>query len=290
MTLYWSAFEFSFSLDTARLLPYLAAIQACKSAASTRIVPPQWQQSALPQALEVDLRTAATLADGSINAIQIRKYESLMTNSSPAHRWVKERFAPGSAPMSLDDIFHIHRRVTQETGIRYDFVGTMRTGTTEVITGKREAGKHVGAPAFTVPRLMEQYIRFINSGAMTSMPPAIHALVGHFFLTTIHPFTDGNGRVARLVTAAILFQRGYGGHGFYAIWHHFYANEVKYHRLLLEQQQLPCPDLTEFVAFGLEGLTTELQGINRFLRLKLQRNVRRDRWLKKHRFAAQPAA
>ena len=38
---------------------------------------------------------------------------------------------------------------------------------------------------------------------------AVRAILGHFFLTWIHPFTDGNGRMARFVMNAMLTTGGY---------------------------------------------------------------------------------
>jgi Fic family protein len=126
-----------------------------------------------------------------------------------------------------------------------------------------------------LPRLMADYIQFINSASLTSMPAAIHALVAHFFFTTIHPFEDGSGRVSRLVAAGILFRRGYRGHGFYALSNHFYENQERYHSLVYQTQQTPVFDLTRFVAFGMEGLALELRGINSFIRVKLNRAAER---------------
>jgi hypothetical protein len=51
-----------------------------------------------------------------------------------------------------------------------------------------------------------------------------------------------------LVSAAILFQRGYNGHGFYALSNYFYQNDIKYHSLLHQCWQQPLPfNLTAFV-------------------------------------------
>jgi hypothetical protein len=78
--------------------------------------------------------------------------------------------------------------------------------------------------------------------------------------------------VSRLIAAGILFQRGYNGHGFYALSNYFYQNDIKYHTLLHQCWQQPLPfDLTSFVAFGMEGLVTELQGITSFAQVKLHR-------------------
>jgi Fic family protein len=165
----------------------------------------------------------------------------------------------------------MHQMVAEETGVYYRDQNTLRTAGVKV--GRREVGGiHVGAPPEMLPLLMKRYVQFIDSGELTSFPPAIHSLVAHFFFTTIHPFDDGNGRVSRLVSAAILFRRGYKGHGFYALFNYFYHHEIKYHSLLHECWQKPLPfNLTEFVSFGMEGLAIELQGINNFLRVKRHR-------------------
>lgn len=275
MALYWPAFEFTYTLDMAQLLPYLAAIECNKTASSSSVLPPPWRERARSGESEVPL-SEASAQEARIRQIYLRKHELLNNNASRAHAWVRQRFIPGSAPMSLDDILAMHRMVAEEAGIRYKNAGVMREEGQGVITGTATIGHHVGAPAIRLPRLMEQYFQFINGNRLLNMPPMVHALVAHFFITTIHPFTDGSGRVSRLVAAGILFQRGYNGHGFYALSSHFYENEERYHRILFKQQQEPCPDLTEFVAFGMEGLAHELRGINSFIKVKLNRVVDRE--------------
>jgi Fic family protein len=286
MSLYWPAFEFTYRLDMPKLLPHLAAIEAAKGAASTCILPPQWRKRGDAAEVESALRAQAREQGAEIDEIQIRKLQLLSTNGSRAHVWVRERFYPGSLPISLDDILNLHRMVADEAGIRYKSAGELRKEGFQVLTGTLGIGIHSGAPGSRVASLMRQYIQFVNGAHLLSMPAAIHALVAHYFITTIHPFDDGNGRVSRLAAAAILFARGYNGHGFHALSSYFYDNEERYHTILLAAQQDPSPDLTEFVAFGLAGLAQELRGINHFMRIKLQRIVGRESsavWRKKSR-------
>lgn len=272
--IYWPAFDFDYTLEVSRLLPHIAAIEAFRTAASLRIRPPQWRELVALGA-EPDL-PPETDQKALTAQIKARKDRARVTNAGKDQAWVKERFTPGSDPISLLDILHMHRLVAEETGVRYDSAGKLRTDGFRVIVGSRETGFHVGAPAAKVPSLMDRYVRFINSCALVGMPAAIQALVAHYFFTTIHPFDDGNGRVSRLVAAAILFRKGYSGHGFYALSSHFYQNEKRYHLLIFQTQQRPCPDLTEFVAFGLEGLVAELHGINNFIKVRLERAVERE--------------
>ncbi len=274
MALYWPGFEFTYTLDVTRLLPYIAAIDAGKATSSTSVLPPPWREQPASEEMEAPLSDPSAQV-ARVEQIQRRKQELLRNNASRAHAWVRQRFAPGSAPMSLDDILAMHRMIAEESGIRYANVGIMRKDGQRVVVGEAGIGYHAGAPALMLPRLMADYIQFINSASLAAMPPAIHALVAHFFFTTIHPFEDGSGRVSRLVAAGILFQRGYRGHGFYALSNHFYENEERYHSLVYQTQQTPVFDLTRFVAFGMEGLALELHGINNFIKVKLDRVAER---------------
>jgi Fic family protein len=267
--LYWPAFDFSYTLDMARLLPHIAAIEAHQAAASVRVRPPQWRERPMSDEVEAQVLAAAAGQEAVTAEIQVRKQRVLFTNTSRALAWVRQRFIPGSAPLSIKEVCHMHCMAAEESGIRYETPGQMRQVGLKVVVGTPRIGFHVGAPAARVPGLMQQYVRLIAGETLLSMPPVVHALVGHFFFTTIHPFEDGNGRTSRLIAAAILFQRGYGGHGFHALFNYFYQNEERYHTILLQTQQKSCPDLTAFLAFGMEGLVEELQGINNFLKIKL---------------------
>lgn len=255
--MYWPAFEFDYRLDLHRLMPHVAAVESYKQAATTRVLPPQWRE--LPA--EPNSNSAEDVKSG---------------NAAGARAWVTERFVPGSAPLSLDDLLAMHQLVADPTNSECT-PGTLRTLPVQV--GRREVGGlHLGAPAERLPGLMQKYIQFINGGDSLRLHPVLHALVAHFFLVTIHPFGDANGRVSRLLTAGLLSQRGYNVHGgFYALSAYFYQNDVEYHTLLHRCWLDPLPfDLTAFAAFGMTGFVMELKSINSFIQLKLNRTAERD--------------
>jgi Fic family protein len=266
MALHWVTFDFNYVLDVSRLLPHIAAIETRQEAASSRVIPPQWREQ--PVAIEPH---SAPPADP--RQIDVRKGLLQSRNESRAHAWVKQRFPPSRPPISIEDILTMHRMVAEEAGVRGSDAGAWRSSGFPVYVGRREVGIHFGAPEDKLPALMDRYVRFVGADILHNLPAVIHALVAHFFFTTIHPFDDGNGRVSRLVAAAILFQRGYNGHGLHALSAHFYQRDMKYHTLLHQCWRQPLPfDLTEFVAFGIEGLATELQGIESFIKIKLHRS------------------
>ncbi len=73
-----------------------------------------------------------------------------------------------------------------------------------LITGS----KHKPPEAFVVPHLMRELIDWIKRNS-NSLHPVELASLAHHRLVHIHPFTDGNGRTARLFMNLILMQNGY---------------------------------------------------------------------------------
>lgn len=87
--------------------------------------------------------------------------------------------------------------------IEDDDAGKYRQGNV-IITGS----KHKPATAYRVPQLMEDLIIWIKKNEGKIHPVEL-AAKAHHKLVHIHPFTDGNGRTARLFMNLILMQKGY---------------------------------------------------------------------------------
>jgi hypothetical protein len=286
----WASFDFSYSLDLRRLIPHIIAIEEYKAAALSPVLPPHWLEAPDGPAPDgIGPATAATdktdraapaaaLADppaASEDDPLAGEKRLPIHNTSTARAWVRQRFGPGSAPISVDDILTIHRLVAEQGGAKGRGAGILRTYPVQV--GREEVGGiHQGAPPKQLPLLMDRYVAFIDGPELRSLPPTIHALLAHYFLDTLHPFLDGNGRTSRLVTAAILSQHGYNLHGTYALIRCFYRHEIRYHTIL-HRSWKRCPfEVTPFVAFGLEGFVLELKSVDSFIKMKLRRVVDPD--------------
>ena len=197
-----------------------------------------------------------------------------MRNASLAQDWVRRRFKPESRPLEHSDIFRMHAMLTCGSDETNNVPGQLRTHS--VVVGTESlGGVHRGAPPEDLPRLVEEFVQFMNSQRAAAEHPVVQALLAHFFLVTLHPFGDGNGRVSRLVEAGILFQGGYNVLGFYGLSNYFYRNGDEYKLLLQQSRRVQPFDLNAFVAFGLKGFATELKGINNFIKTKLNRVVYR---------------
>jgi len=80
--------------------------------------------------------------------------------------------------------------------------GKYRPGPIYVRDERKQQNVYEGPDAEIVPGLMRELIESLN--AKTGVPAMIRAAVGHLNLVMIHPFSDGNGRMARCLQTLIL--------------------------------------------------------------------------------------
>ena len=288
---FWESFSFDYVLKQQDLFSDLIAIEGYKQAALNLVLPQEWraQLDRLNRVRAVHGTTAIegnpfTEAEVDLQIFgqpqgqesrHLSKEQLQIRNAQRAQEWVSQRFVPGSSPVTLEDLLTMHRLVTEESDEGQNVPGRLRNYIATV--GSPEMGGiHYGAPYENLGELMEEFINFLHSRGFQQGHPVIKALLAHFFLVTIHPFGDGNGRVSRLLEAGILFQSEYNIHGFYGLSNYFYRNEAEYKRLLQECRQGIPFDVTPFIQFGVRGFAEELTGINNFVKNKLNRLVYRQ--------------
>ena len=98
-----------------------------------------------------------------------------------------------------------------------------------------------GAPEYIppeysdIPELLDELVEYVNT---TDDHPLIVAAVVHYQLVTIHPFEDGNGRTARLMSGYILDLNGYGFSGIGSLEEYFAYDPDEYYASL--QMGLPA--------------------------------------------------
>ncbi|MCD8132264.1 MAG: Fic family protein [Clostridiales bacterium] len=91
-------------------------------------------------------------------------------------------------------------------------------------------------PEYTdIPELLDELVEYVNN---TDDHPLIIAAVVHYQLVTIHPFEDGNGRTARLLSGYLLDCYGYGFHGIGSLEEYFAYDPEEYYASL--QMGLPA--------------------------------------------------
>ncbi len=86
-----------------------------------------------------------------------------------------------------------------------------------------------------IPDLLDELVEYVNT---TDDHPLIVAAIVHYQLVTIHPFEDGNGRTARLLSGYVLDINGYGFNGIGSLEEYFAYDVDEYYESI--QMGLPA--------------------------------------------------
>lgn len=114
--------------------------------------------------------------------------------------------------------------------------GPMPPGTLFAVYDSQTGNPDYIPPEYTdVPKLLDELVDYVNS---TDDHPLIVAAVVHYQLVTIHPFEDGNGRTARLLSGYILDINGYGFNGIGSLEEYFAYDIDEYYESI--QMGLPA--------------------------------------------------
>jgi len=168
------------------------------------------------------------------------------------------------AEYSKEILMSIHRMVVDKL-VPVEQAGNYRR--VQVVLRNSVTGE-VGfrPPLFTeVPYLMDDLFRYINSEYGRREHPVLRAGVVHYVIAAVHPFTEGNGRTARVFATLILHREGYDVRRFVALEEYFDRHAEDYFGALMEVSnqtvRLEDRDLTPWLLVFTKALAEELAKI-----------------------------
>ena len=134
-----------------------------------------------------------------------------------------------------------------------------RTGPMQVVSGPigKERVHFEAPPAARLPREMRKFLAWFN--AKTTMDAVVKAAIAHFWFATIHPFDDGNGRIARAIADMALARSETSSQRFYSMSAQIRAERGAYYRIL-ERTQHGAIDITPWLHWFLSCLDRAIQG------------------------------
>jgi Fic family protein len=114
-----------------------------------------------------------------------------------------------------------------------------------------------GLSYLATPTYMKELVRWVNEEQGRLSPPLIAAIFHHEFVK-IHPFSDGNGRTARLLTTKILSTGGRPLHIGFALENYFVRNKDAYMAALKEPSYCYIFgfDKTQWISYFLQSLVS----------------------------------
>jgi Fic family protein len=133
---------------------------------------------------------------------------------------------------------------------------------TRVVIRNSQNGEVVFSPIppLEVSYQMEDFFDWLNSNQGKQMHPVLRAGIAHFELARIHPFVDGNGRVARAFATLILFMEDYDIKKFFSLEEQFDKDALSYYQAL-GSVSIHRGDLTIWLEYFTHVLATELNQV-----------------------------
>ncbi len=111
---------------------------------------------------------------------------------------------------------------------------------------------------YDVPLLMEELIEWLQQAH--TIPPVIIAGIAQFQLVHIHPFVDGNGRTARLLSTLCLYRSGYDFKKLFTISEYYDRNRQAYYEALQSVRNNQM-DMTKWLEYFTNALQTQMREI-----------------------------
>jgi len=237
------------------------------------------QQEAVLQTLTEDVVKSSDIEGETLDAGQVRSSIARRLGLDAGGLEAADRRVEGVVEMTLDATRHYDRPVTVKrlfawhasllptgrSGTRRIRVGAWRddrTGPMQVVSGPiGHARVHFEAPA---ARRLDGEVRalldwFEDGGVGTDVDAVLKAGLAHLWFVTIHPFDDGNGRIARAMADLALARSEHSPQRFYSMSAQIRHERAAYYDIL-EQTQHGTLDVTPWMSWFLACLGRAIDG------------------------------
>ncbi|MEM8583525.1 MAG: Fic family protein [Bacteroidota bacterium] len=185
-------------------------------------------------------------------------------------------------PLTAERLYGWHAAMfpTGRSGMYKILVGSWRddsTGPMQVVSGALGKERvHFQAPdAIKVDQEMEVFLIWFNT-EQPDLDPVLKAGIAHLWFITIHPFEDGNGRLARAITDMLLTRADGVSQRFYSMSAQI-RKERKHYYDQLERTQRSGLDITPWLIWFLKCLKNALLSSEEILKKVF---IRHDFWLR----------
>lgn len=175
-----------------------------------------------------------------------------VTNYLRAFRWTEQTLRdPNGLPMSVRLMRQAHRLLMDGARGSGRQPGLLRQSQNWIGGTRPGNAVFVPPPPTQVPALLADLERFIHDTRPT-LPPLVRIGLVHVQFETIHPFLDGNGRIGRLLIAALMAQWGLLSEPLVYVSAYLKQHQTEYYRRLSAVRT--DGDWEGWVAFFLEGV------------------------------------
>jgi len=250
----------------------LTTISECKAIISHAKILPSAEIKLKRQALTRMSQSSTAIEGNQLNLNQVEAIIAGKTIDAPdrdiyevknylsALKYI-EKIVKSNRKITTKNILQIHKHVTQNT-LPKEQSGYFRQGPVYVVRhfmGLNKKVIYTAPPASLVLKLISDLVDWLNQIKTLEINPIIIAGVVHQEIAAIHPFVDGNGRVARAISTLILYKTGYDFRKLFALEDFYNLNRENYYKAINTGDSYnKDKDLTSWLSYFVTGFKEEI--------------------------------
>lgn len=276
-----------FQYDNEKILNLLGKVRAKQGLMLGRMTSLgfDFQDDAMLTTMSLELVRSSEIEGENLNISEVRSSIARRLGINAAGLIPSSRYVEGVVEMLLDATQNYDKLLSDErlfgwhhvlfptgrSGLYEIEVGKYRTGEMQVISGAMGKERvHYQAPK--PERLAEEMAVFIKwFNEETELDAVIKAAIAHLWFVSIHPFDDGNGRIARAITDMLLARSENSNRRFYSMSTEIKLMQKEYYEVL-ERTQRGDGDITEWLLWFLRCFEKALASTESTLSSVLEKN------------------
>ena len=210
--------------------------------------------------------------------------ERMIVNNYRAIEAINEDFK--DRKLNKEMLFELHRMLTEGTELPENERGRFRSDTDNIVVtgvfGSEEVITHIAPKQEFVEREIERLFDYANDmEANKFVHPVIKAIFIHFWIGYLHPFVDGNGRLARTLFYWYLLKNDYWSFIYLPISTVIKKSPTQYARAYIYSEQDDY-DITYFYDYHMRKIIQALEEFNGYVESQLEENKKINSLLKNH--------
>jgi Fic family protein len=222
--------------------------------------------------LTLDVLKSSEIEGEILNYEQVRSSIARKLGLEYAGMVFSDRYVEGVVEMMLDAtqnylqpldderLFGWHAALfpTGRSGMHKIETGCYRSGEMQVVSGPmgKEKVHYQAPPPEQVKHEMEEFLTWFNRD--TKLDSVIKSAIAHLWFIIIHPFDDGNGRIARAISDLLLARSDNSPQRFYSLSNQILIERKVYYQVL-QQTQYKDGNITDWLNWFLNCLYRALE-------------------------------
>ena len=139
--------------------------------------------------------------------------------------------------------------------------GEYRSDPIDIIAGEMGKEKVIfsALPSSSLEKDMNIFLKWLNEDFSTSN--FVKSAIAHLWFATIHPFEDGNGRLARVISDLVLYQNRESGYSFYSMSSQIKSEQREYYKEINIAQTNGLLDITQWICWYLNCINNSINNV-----------------------------